>query len=244
MIALSIIIPCYNEAGNIPLIVARLRELFGEREDVEILLVDNGSSDGSGLVFSQQLAACDAARFRLVTVPVNQGYGYGILSGVAQAEGCTLAWTHADMQTDPADVLTAFDRYKDKIEANECIVKGKRRNRELVDTAFTFGMQAFVLLMLRVSLDDINAQPKIFSKKFFEQFIAASAPHDFSLDLFLLYQARVHGFEILTIPVTFAARLHGEAKGGGSWKTKLRLIRRTISFILSMKRQLIEETSS
>ena len=244
MIKLSIIIPCYNEAGNIPLIVSRLRELLAERKDVEILLVDNGSRDGSGLILLQQLAACDAERFRIVTVPINQGYGHGILSGLDQAVGRTLAWTHADMQTDPADVLTAFDRYKDKIETNECIVKGKRRNRSVVDTAFTFGMQAFVLLVLRVSLDDINAQPKIFSRKFFDRFIAASAPHDFSLDLFLLYQARANGLEILTVPVTFAPRLHGEAKGGGSWKTKLRLIRRTLLYISSMKRQLAKEKSS
>ena len=244
MIALSVIIPCYNEAKNIPLILARLREVLEKRDDVEIVLVDNGSQDDSGLVFSHQLASYDPARFRLVTVSVNNGYGYGILSGLAQAAGATLAWTHADMQTDPADVLMAFDRYKDKLDANECIVKGKRRNRALPDALFTLGMQVFVLFVLRVSLDDINAQPKIFSRRFYDQFITASAPQDFSLDLFLLYQARANGFKILTVPVVFAPRLFGEAKGGGSWKTKLRLIRRTISYIFCLKRKLTGEPSA
>lgn len=239
MTMLSIIIPCYNEAGNIPLIFTRLRETLDERNDIEIILVDNGSQDTSSAVFAQEMAKGDS-RFRVVTVPVNQGYGYGITQGLEAARGDVLAWTHADMQTDPKDVLTAFDLYR-SLPPGKYIVKGKRRNRPMLETVFTFGMQVIASLALNVVLDDVNAQPKLFSRIFYTKHIRDGAPKDFSLDLYLLYQARKNGFDIVTIPVVFAKRQHGEAKGGGSWKTRIKLIRRTFSYIFQLRRTLISK---
>ncbi|CEF54255.1 glycosyltransferase family 2 protein [Acetobacter ghanensis] len=238
MSLLSIVIPCYNEAGNIPLIFRRLRETLGTRQDVEIILVDNGSGDTSPAVFEQEMATHADPRFRVVRVPVNQGYGYGITQGLAAAQGDVLAWTHADMQTDPKDVLTAFDLYQSLPPALR-IIKGKRRNRRLLEALFTFGMQCVASAALKVRLDDVNAQPKLFSRAFYERYIRHDAPKDFSLDLYLLYQARRNGYEIVTIPVDFSQRLHGEAKGGGSWKTRIKLIRRTFAYIFELRNALI-----
>ena len=43
---------------------------------------------------------------------INKGYGFGILQGLAVAEGRILSWTHADLQTDPKDVVLAYELYK------------------------------------------------------------------------------------------------------------------------------------
>lgn len=235
---LSIVIPCYNEEKNIPLIFARLRETLERRDDVEILLVDNGSRDHSAQVFKDELSKTNDARFRLVTVPVNQGYGYGILQGLAAATGEVLSWTHADMQTDPKDVLTAFAVWQTR-QPQDLIVKGKRKNRALLETFFTFGMQLVASAALGVILDDINAQPKLFSRCFYEKCLKADAPHDFSLDLFLLYKAQKEGVTVETVPVFFAKRQHGQAKGGGSWKTRIKLIRRTFAYIFELRKTLL-----
>lgn len=234
---LSVVIPCYNEEGNIPLIFKRLKETLETRQDVEILLVNNGSNDRSENVFVEQLNAANDERFKLVNVPVNKGYGYGILQGLNAATGDVLAWTHADMQTDPKDVLTAFDLWQSK-QPHDLMIKGKRKNRALLETAFTFGMQLIASMALGVVLDDINAQPKLFSRKFYEEHIKPAAPHDFSLDLFLLYQAETTGLPIETIAVFFAERIHGEAKGGGSWKTRINLIKRTFAYIFELRHKL------
>lgn len=233
---LAIIIPCYNERDNIPLIISRLRETIGARNDVEVVLVDNGSTDGSDAVLADILER--AAPIRSVTVPKNQGYGYGILFGLASTDADVLAWTHADMQTDPHDVLVGFDRLRQHANP-KTIVKGRRKNRRLLEALFTFGMQVLAALALRVRLSDVNAQPKIFPRNFYENFIREKAPHDFSLDLFLLYQAQVNDYSILEIPVVFAERVHGVAKGGGSWKTRIKLIRRTINYIFDLRKSLV-----
>lgn len=235
---LSLVIPCYNEAGNIPLLLSRLRQTLAGRDDVEVLLVDNGSTDNSADLFAHHLAG--DTLLRLVRVPVNQGYGNGILQGLAAATGDVLAWTHADMQTDPKDVLTAFDLFRSQ-GGPEVFIKGKRQNRRLLETFFTFGMQVVASLALGVVLDDVNAQPKLFSRRFYQEHVAGQAPLDFSLDLYVLYRARRSGLPVVEVPVVFAKRLHGEAKGGGSWKTRIKLIRRTFAYIFQLRDTLRRE---
>ncbi|MBI3465390.1 MAG: glycosyltransferase [Planctomycetes bacterium] len=82
---LSIVVPCYNEQDNIPLIFERFRTVLSGREQIEVLLVNNGSTDGSAGVFASELARPDHQFARGVEVQVNQGYGFGILSGLKQA---------------------------------------------------------------------------------------------------------------------------------------------------------------
>ena len=232
MADLSIVIPCYNEAQNIPLILERLKAVYDSCNDVEIILVDNGSSDNTAEVLKNNI---DDKKYSFVTchrVENNIGYGNGILSGLKQAHGKYLAWTHADMQTDPVDVVTAYKVLKSEND-EQCIVKGKRKNRGLLDNFFTFGMSIITLLFLKKWYHDINAQPKVFSREFYNKL--DKAPHDFSLDLYLLFVAKSMKYKTLTIPVFFNKRQYGEAKGGGSLKTKWSLIKRTFSYILKLK---------
>jgi hypothetical protein len=98
-------------------------------------------------------------------------------------------------------------------------------------------MQVFASIVLKQWLSDINAQPKVFSREFYVKHIELNAPYDFSLDLYLMYQAKVHG-KITTIPVYFNKRMHGEAKGGGSFKTRIKLIKRTFAYIFELEKQL------
>jgi hypothetical protein len=100
----------------------------------------------------------------------------------------------------------------------------------MLDVFFTFSMQVYVFFKLQVMLNDINGQPKLFSKKFFE-LIKQDAPNDFSLDLYFLFKASKMG-KIVEFPVYFSQRLAGEAKGGsGNLNLKLKLTKRTLSFI-------------
>ena len=233
---LSIVVPCYNEAENIPALLARFRAVLAGQEGVELVLVNNGSRDRSAAVFADVLSRPEYAFARVVDVPVNQGYGFGILSGLRQANGEYLAWTHADMQTDPADVLLAFNRLLAEAEPRRCFVRGRRLGRAWLDNAFTVGMSWVASAALTSRLQDINAQPKLFHRGLLDEM--SDAPWDFSLDLYLLYLAQQQGLKILEQPVHFATRNHGEAKGGGSLRGKVRLTRRTLQYIFRLRRQL------
>lgn len=236
---LSVVIPCYNEEKNLPHIVAKLKAILRDKshEECEVLLVDNGSTDNSAQVFVEVLKDVEE-NIRVVKVDKNQGYGYGILYGLKQATGTYLAWTHADLQTDPADVFKALDIYL-LAPKKPVIVKGYRRNRKLSEAFFSWCMGLISSVFLKVRLTEINAQPKLFHRDFYEA-IVKEAPYDFSLDLYFLFKAKKQGL-ILDFPVFFLPRLYGEAKGGSgsSLKTRIKLIKRTLKYIGELRGRVI-----
>ncbi len=233
---LSVVLPCYNEKDNLEALFGRLDVLADKNNNIEIILVNNGSTDGSDQVFEKELTKRTTGNFRVINVERNIGYGFGILSGLRAAKGDVLAVTHADRQTDPLDVLEAYSLYTSANDS-DLLVKGFRKNRKISEAVFSYGMGVLASLVLGTRLTEINAQPKLFSKRFFDQY-EKLAPHDFSLDLYFLYQAKKHG-HIKDFPVYFAKRVAGEAKGGSgsSFKTKWKLIKRSFSYIFELRKQ-------
>ena len=106
---LSIILPCYNESKGLEALVKRFDQT-GRGVDFELILVDNGSTDNTPQVLPYLLARYPFARS--ARVEFNQGYGHGILTGLRAARADVLAWSHADLQTDPADVFRAWRAIK------------------------------------------------------------------------------------------------------------------------------------
>lgn len=230
---LSIVVPCYNESKNIPLILKRFAEVV-KRDDIEVLLVNNGSNDDSKNVIKKLIP--DYKFAKIVNVKVNQGYGFGILSGLKEAKGEFIGWTHADMQTDPYDSIKALEIIEQSQTPQNVYAKGLRKKRPLFDSFFTVGMSIFETLYLQTKVWDINAQPNIFPRTFFEKW--KNPPHDFSLDLYALYTAKKAGLEIKRFNVFFPERIHGESSWNTGLAAKWKFIKRTIDFSRKLKIQL------
>ena len=227
----SLVIPCFNEAANLPILLSRCEKLT-EVSGVEVILVDNGSSDNTSEVLLQLLTKYPS--FRSVRVVENKGYGYGILAGLQVAKGEILGWTHADMQADPQDVFAGLDIF-DKYGQN-AFVKGKRYGRPIIDMFFTIGMSIFETVLLRKLMWDINAQPTMFSRQFFESW--SEPPNDFSLDLYAYYLARSNGLKVHRFPVEFGERAHGASHWNVNWAAKRKFIRRTVDFSIQLKERM------
>ena len=231
---LSIVVPCYNESKNIPLILSRFNEVI-KRDDISIILVDNGSTDNSSEVLDELIPKYSFAR--KLTVEKNIGYGFGIMSGLRSCDSEYLGWTHADMQTDPIDVIKALNIIETSEHPTDVYIKGDRKGRPLFDQIFTIGMSVFESIYLLSRLWDINAQPNVFHKSFFDQW-NDRAPDDFSLDLFVLYQAIKNHQIICRFNVIFPQRLHGVSSWNDGFKSKWKFILRTISFSKKLKKEL------
>ena len=231
MIRFSLVIPCFNEAKNLPLLLERCKVLIA-RPDIEVILVDNGSTDDSHQVLLTLLPSYLGCR--AIHVEKNQGYGFGILSGLRAAKGEILGWTHADMQTDPQDALLGLATFEKHGPA--IFVKGCRYGRPLADVAFTVGMSLFETLLLARPMWDINAQPTMFSRECFESW--NTPPHDFSLDLYAYYIAQLKRLKVYRFPVEFGERAHGVSHWNVNWSAKWKFIRRTIDFSLQLKRKI------
>lgn len=227
----SLVIPCYNEAANLPLLLERCKGL-AVRTDVEVVLVDNGSTDSTAEVLRNLLPKYPGCRS--IRVEKNQGYGFGIVSGLRSAEGQILGWTHADLQTDPQDALRGLELFE-KHGVN-IFVKGRRYGRPFIDVVFTVGMSMFETLLLAKPMSDINAQPTMFPRKFFDSW--SSPPDDFSLDLYAYYQAQTQGLKVCRFPVKFGERAYGVSHWNVNWAAKWKFIRRTIDFSLKLKKKI------
>ncbi len=219
---LSIAIPCYNEAKNIPLLLGRF-SAFANR-DFELILVNNGSTDETQSVLKKELPKYKFARS--VTINKNIGYGNGIMAGLRAAKAGVVAYTHADLQCSPADVFRAFDAYNEN--GRDALVKGVRIRRNLSSAMLARCLDLVATSVMRMRFYDINAQPKLFSRDFLRQLDAA--PDGYYLDLFIVAKAKRERMKIKEIPVVFEKRIHGVS----SWQTNMAVrIRNIIRFFFA-----------
>ena len=229
-VVFSVVLPCYNEAENLLMILAGYRRVW--RDCCELVLVNNGSTDNTAKFLEQELAKAENSFVRSVLVPVNQGYGYGVMAGVRAAKGEVIAVSHADMQCDPLDVFRAYDRLIAN-SGNPALVKGKRAPRAFTASLVTAGMAAIASTVLMTRLTDINAQPKVFSRSLVEHL--TNAPNGFELDLCILYTAHRLGWKIFEIPVIFGTRMHGSSKWAFSLASRRKHIWATLKYIFKLR---------
>ena len=227
---LSLIIPCYNEQENLPLLFKKLLEIH--LECLEIILVDNGSTDNTSQIIENFIKDNESC-IKILKIEKNIGYGHGIMSGVRKASGKIIAWTHADLQTDPQDVVNAYQAFVSKNGDRNFILKGRRKKRKFFDHLFTSLMSIISSIAFNIKLSDINAQPKLFHRDFIK--LIQDAPYDFSLDLFVLIKAYQKNYTILEFPVLFKDRKYGNAKGGDSLLGKVKLTIRTLAYIYRLR---------
>jgi glycosyltransferase involved in cell wall biosynthesis len=123
---LSLVLPCYNEEDVLRNTVERLVGSFRQHHvALELILVDNGSTDGTARLIDQ-LALEDLPVVK-VTVPVNQGYGYGVLRGLAHCRGRLVGFVCADGQVEAGDVVKVYQIAAHA--ASPRLVKVRRRFR-------------------------------------------------------------------------------------------------------------------
>ena len=127
---LSLVIPLYNEAENLPVLAAEIRRaLEPTGRSWESLFVDDGSTDASAAVLAA-LAARDPT-VRILRHRRNAGQSAALAAGFAAARGAIVVTLDADLQNDPADIPALLARLGDSPAASDCdAVSGIRRRRQ------------------------------------------------------------------------------------------------------------------
>jgi len=238
MIKYSLIIPFYNEDRNINKVIIALKYLLKKIKSIEFILVNNGSTDKSDIIFKKILKNENNKIFRLIKLKKNIGYGHGIKYGLSKSKGYFLAWTHSDLQTDPRDLLKAIKIIEKKKLHTNIFIKGLRRNRGYKENFQTRVMEIISSFFLNIKIKDINAQPKVITRKFYKKFIKEKAPDDLSFDLYCYSLAAYKKLKIFYIDVLFKKRKFGEVKGGGeggSIYSKIKVILVTIKCLIKLR---------
>lgn len=234
----SVTVPCYNEEKNLRPLAQRFDPIYAalarEGKELELVLVDNGSVDGTHEVIRELISG--RPWVKEVRVPVNQGYGWGILQGLAACTGEYLFWLHADLQLPPEAVVEMIRVLDAEGNPQDMILKGARTNRPLSDRFFTWGMGIFESVYLGAPLRDINAQPTCVPRAFYEEW--NTPPHDFSLDLYVYCQAVKRGMRVKRVKVIQQERREGKSSWNTGMGARCKMIRRTLSYSRVLKAQM------
>jgi len=225
VIELEVVIPCFNESGNLPRLLKEIEDVRCSKS-VAFVLVNNGSSDETASI----LAQANQRHLRVVNLESNQGYGGGILAGLSTCTAPLVGWMHADLQTSPR-VIEDLDLKN----TSQCLVKGRREGRDVVDRVFTAGMSLLETVIFCQRMSDINGQPTVFPRVWFESL--KSPPRDFSLDLFVYLHALRTGIQIVRVPVIFGSRFAGVSSWNTGMRSRLKFIIRTLQYSFELMRR-------
>jgi glycosyltransferase involved in cell wall biosynthesis len=233
MIHAEIVIPCFDEElGLFDLIQECIAVIDTSNRELGFILVDNGSKDRTKELLLKLVGG--ERNFKIVELPENQGYGGGIKAGLEVSSAEIIGWTHADLQTPLIDCLNGFLEIKDGAE----FVKGHRMGRKWSEKFFSKGMSVFESRLFKIRLEEINAQPTIFRREFYEMWVAP--PNDFSLDLYVLLEASRRQLRITRICVRFLPRLFGHSKWNLGIISRFRFIVRTYKYSINLRKNLNE----
>lgn len=229
----SVILPCYNEGENLKNVFSNW-VVHAKKNNLEIIFVNNGSTDNSSQIFNSLNVKYKnlSPYFKIVNLNNNLGYGGGIQEGFKYASGEIFAWSHSDGQISITDSIKAIEKFRQYSNNNNFLLKGSRTKRKKIDEFFTKLMSYFVKIFTGYLINDINAQPKIFYKKYYN-FEPLATNFLFDLD-FLIFMLRREAI-LLEEKIEIFNRDYGKAKGGGSLLGKTKLIFATLKYLLNFK---------
>jgi polyisoprenyl-phosphate glycosyltransferase len=122
---ISIVLPVYNEGRILPLLVAQLIRVLQVRESgYEIIFVNDGSKDASGMVLDQ--LAASSRHIRVVHFSRNFGHQAAVHAGLAHAQGDAVVIMDSDLQDNPEAIVQMIERWREGYD----VVYALRRNRK------------------------------------------------------------------------------------------------------------------
>ena len=203
---ISLIIPVYNEEESLPGLFDAIEKAAAALPELEVILVDDGSSDNSGALLAAQ--AHKDPRFKVLSLAVNRGQTAAIQAGIDHASGETLIFMDSDLQNDPADI----PRLLEKINEGYDVVSGWRKDRKDNPVKRNFPSRVANALISGISgvrLHDYGCTLKAYRKRALENVRLYGEMHRF-IPIYASWQ----GAKVAEIPVTHHARKHGQSKYG------------------------------
>jgi glycosyltransferase involved in cell wall biosynthesis len=204
---ISVIIPIYNEEDNIPLLYEKLCiALSSVGRPFEVLLVDDGSNDGSNK--SLLMVADKDPRFKVVTLRRNFGQTAAMMAGIDFAQGEIIVPMDGDLQNDPTDIR----RLIDKLDEGFDVVSGWRKERQ--DAALKRNLPSRIANKLISWISGVHLHDYGCSLKAYRKDVIKGVRLYGEMHRFIPIYASWFGAKVAEIPVAHHARIHGQSKYG------------------------------
>jgi dolichol-phosphate mannosyltransferase len=214
-----IVIPTFNEAGNIERAVAAAQGALAQVNDADphVLIVDDASPDGTGQIADRLAAAGPAVEVLHRTV--RDGLGPAYLAGFARAleRGAELICEmDADLSHDPADIprlVAAIDAGADLALGSRYVDGGAVIEWGLARRMISRSACLYARTVLGLPIRDLTGGYKCFRRSVLEAIdLATVRSHGYVFQIELTLRAVRRGFRVVEVPITFRDREHGKSK--------------------------------
>jgi dolichyl-phosphate beta-glucosyltransferase len=204
-LAVSVVIPAYNETARIGPYLAAVAQYFSARgEGHEILVANDGSRDGTADLIRR--AQAEIPTLGLVTYERNRGKGHAVRMGMFAARGAWRLFADADGSTP----IGELERLREAARGADVVIGSRALpapgiRRQIKPHRYVIG-QVFRLirqLLLRVDVADSQCGFKLFSAAAAETLFGAARLDGFAFDVELLYLAARAGFKVVEVPVNW-----------------------------------------
>jgi dolichyl-phosphate beta-glucosyltransferase len=204
---ISIVVPAYNELGRLPAYLDRIRVHCQTSFDsaYEVIVVDDGSSDGLGEYLQQASEGWN--ELVVARHGINQGKGAAVRTGVLNARGALILFADADGATPVGEE----QKLRHAIERGADIAVGSRVGgdqeaavqRGWARAAQSWAFRQFVHRSLPMPIADTQCGFKMFRREVGKQLFAACDEDGFLFDLFVLRLAMMLGYRVEEVPVAW-----------------------------------------
>jgi glycosyltransferase involved in cell wall biosynthesis len=204
---LSVIVPVYNERNTVGEIIRRMRrvELPIDRE---IIVVDDGSSDGTDKI----LAALEDSTIRVASHEINRGKGAAVRTGISLARGDVVLIQDADLEYDPQQwsiLLAPLLQGRAKVVYGSRYL-GERETTTLLRWAGDRSLSVLTALLFNATISDIETGYKLIDRKVLDTLDLTSDRFDFEPEITAKLLRR--RYRIYEVPVTYAGRAGDEGR--------------------------------
>jgi glycosyltransferase involved in cell wall biosynthesis len=202
----SVIIPAYNEEGTIGRVIAELLRIKNAIPSMEIIVVDDGSSDRTAIKASQFPSV------RLIEHAENMGKGAALKTGFKEAVGRVAVIQDADMEYYPSEIPRVV---KPILSGNADAVFGTRFKSRPNGMSFShfignITLSRIVSMLYRKKISDIMTGCKAFSNEVLKSFELKA--NGFSVEVELTSQILQNQWRFQEVPISYAYRSYGSSK--------------------------------
>jgi len=207
MVHLSLIIPAYNEEQRIAVTLDRIHDFLSSKKyDFEIILIDDGSRDGTVNVAAASKLAKEN-KLTILSNGLNKGKGFSVKTGIVNSGGEYILFSDADLSTpiEELDKLLGFIKNGYDIAIGSRALKDSEVKvhqslcREVMGKAFNF----LIKILLMNKLHDTQCGFKLFKSSAAKAIASNMKIDGFSFDVEMLYLAVKYGYSIKEVPVVW-----------------------------------------